>query len=352
MATMLRKSLFVFLTLALTACGVARAPQPPSENVAGKVSVHGSGQAGVEVLAWPATALSLGGRAPYRSGLSADDGGFRMQLPPGEYYFLARGKGQYAYYGRNPVIVPEKGLSDLKIGLVPIPTVPSTGEIGIKSGVSGTVLVDNVPLAGSVVYVYTDLTTRFKGMGYAMSTPTDVDGRFEIPLPAGTYYLLARMRQGGGMATGPLKAGDFIGYAPVNPVRIEEGRVALVAIPLLEVPEKVGQLSESLFGQTSIRGRILDRDGLPVAGARAILYDEPQMLNRPLYVSQPSAADGSFVLSFPVGGTYYLAARQQLGGAPAPGELYGTWDGTPDHSLKITTGEQINGLELKVEEMW
>jgi len=151
---------------------------------------------------------------------------------------------------------------------------------------------------------------------------------------------------------GPLRSGDYSGYAPENPVRVSSGRVTLLSIPVLEVPEKIDLLSNSLFGQTSLHGQVLNQAGQPVAGIRVVLYSDAQMFNRPGYVSQPTDAEGRFVLSFPHGGTYYLAARQQLGGAPAPGELYGTYDGTPDHSLKIETGEQKEGVMIRVEEMW
>lgn len=349
---MLKRHFVTFVLLSHLLCGCL-AGQPDKTAVSGKVSLHGGGMAGVEVLAWPATAMNLAGRPPFRSAPSAADGGFTLQLPAGDYYLLARGNGHYSFYGRNPVAVPATGIAELKIGLVPLaPAPPPPVALEIESGVSGELTVDGRPYADGVVYAYTDLTSRLKGMGYALSAPSDEDGRFEIPLPAGTYYLLARLRKDGGMVTGPLRAGDFIGYAPLNPLRVAEGRVTLVSIPLLEVPEKVDQMTATLFGQTSISGRVLDRDGRPVAGARAVLYDEAQMLNRPLYVSRPTEADGSFVLSFPTGGTYYLAARQQLGGAPSPGELYGTWDGTPDHSLQVTTGERKSGIDLIVEEMW
>jgi hypothetical protein len=76
------------------------------------------------------------------------------------------------------------------------------------------------------------------------------------------------------------------------------------------------------------------------------------MLNRPLYVSQPSGPDGRFVLSFPKGGTYYLAARDELGGTPAPGELYGRYQGSPDHSVRIRTGKTLQDIEIRVEEVF
>jgi hypothetical protein len=76
------------------------------------------------------------------------------------------------------------------------------------------------------------------------------------------------------------------------------------------------------------------------------------MLNRPLYVSQPTGADGRFQLSFPVGGTYYLAARNTLGGTPTPGDLYGRYQGTGGPAIKVETGQAIENLQVVVEEVW
>lgn len=348
---MCRKFFTILLLLTLVSCAPGK-PRQPLTAVTGKVSSGGMPLAGIEVDAYPVTTSTLVGPAPFRSAVTATDGLFRLALPPGEYYLLARGDGHFCYYGRNPVAIPGEGLSGLNLGLVAAQAGAPRREAGIAEGVAGYLLHEGQPLAGAVVQVYTDLASRLKGMGYAMGGPTDEDGYFEVPLPAGTYYLLARLRQGGGGMTGPLRAGDFIGYYAGNPLRVEEGRVGRIAIPMLEVPEKVDRLAGTLFGQTAVRGRILRRDGSPVAGVRAILYSDPQMLNRPLYVSQPTAADGTFVLSFPQGGTYYLAARNTLGGAPSPGDLYGTFDGSPDHALQVADGEQKSGIEIVVEEMW
>ena len=319
--------------------------------ITGKVSDHRQAVAGVEVVAYPAAAGTLDGAAPFGAAPTTADGRFQLELPAGSYYLLARGGGWFAYYGRNPITVPAQGIRDLNIGLVATVPPPTLVAPFIDSGIVGRVLWDGQPLPGAIIYVYTDLTSDLKGMGYVMGGPTDGDGYFEIALPAGTYYLLARKRSGTA-SVGPMRAGDFIGFAPENPVRVAAAAVIPLTLPMLVVPDKVDTLQGSLFGQTSLRGRILDRQGTPVAGVRAILYSDAQMLNRPLYVSAPTTRDGTYVLSFPSGGTYYLAARNTLGGAPGPGDLYGTWDGNPDHLLEVAEGATLTGLDMVVEEMW
>ncbi len=331
--------------LLLTPLGAQAAP------VSGKAAVNTKGVGGVTVQAYPLSATTLTGTPTATSLPTKADGLFMLELPPGDYYFLARGEGLFAYYGRNPVHVPAAGLTEMNLGLVPEKLPLPQQKALISNGVLGQVSAEGKPLAGALVYVYTDLTSQFKGMGLGIAGPTDDQGMFELDLPAGTYYLLARQRNSGA-AMGPLQAGDFIGYYPGNPLVLKEGAVARLALPMLEVPEKVERLADQLFGQTSIHGRVLDKKKQPVAGLRVMLYDDPQMLNRPLYVSQPTGKDGSFVLSFPRGGTYYLVARSELGGAPAPGELYGTYDKRPDRAVIVKEGQALKGVEILVEEMW
>ena len=56
-------------------------------------------------------------------------------------------------------------------------------------------------------------------------------------------------------------------------------------------------------------------------------------------------------MSFPQGGTYWLAARNQLGGPPMPGQLYGRYVGSQDGSVRVKTGEGLENIELVVERM-
>lgn len=319
--------------------------------LAGKTTVDGEAVAGIEVLAYPADTLDFSAPAPHRFGPTGADGQFVLELPRDRYYLLARGEGLFTFYGRNPVSVPKDGLENVNLLMVPTDLASPKSPARIETGVLGTVSVHGEPVSGAVVTVYPDLSSQLKGMGLGMSAPTDAEGFFEVPLPAGSYYLVVRVRKSGGFA-GPLRAGDLFGYLPANPLNLAEGEVARVHIPLIEVPEKVERHAASLFGNTRITGRIVDSEGQPVAGVQAMLYDDPTMLNRPLYVSQETGPDGRFVLSFPRGGIYYLAARDELGGTPAPGELYGRYQGSPDHSVRLRTGRTLEDVQIVVEEVY
>lgn len=337
--------------LLLAAAVLMLTGQASAALVKGKATVSAAPVAGVEVLAYPAGALNFAGAPLHLSAKTAADGLFALELPPGPYYFLARGAQLSAFYGRNPVTVPETGLENVNLLMTPdnLPGPQVNGKT--TDGVAGLVTLDGQPQADAIVTVYPDLSSQLKGMGLGMAPPTDALGYFEVPLSPGTYYLVVRVRKSGQMA-GPLKAGDLFGYFPGNPLVVRENSTASVHIPLIEVPEKVERLAASLFGNTLVKGRILDAKGQSVAGLQVLLYDDPMMLNRPLYVSQRTAADGLFQLSFPRGGHYFLAARNELGGTPAPGELYGRYQGTPDHSIEIETGKVLEGIEIVVEEVY
>lgn len=317
----------------------------------GKATVKSDPVAGITVAAYPVDVMSFDGEAPYNSAPTKVDGLFELDVPPGQYYIIARGEGLFTYYGRNPLSVPKEGVQKVNMLMVSTSGETPQTEPRVETGVMGTVTWNGKPVAGASASIYPDLSSQLKGFGMGMSAPTDENGFFEVPLEPGTYYLIVRQRQSGAYA-GPLRAGDLFGYYPGNTLALKEAEVARIAIPLIEVPEKVERFAASLFGNTTITGTIVDKDGTPLEGLRALLYKDMMMLNRPEYVSQPTGKDGKFVVSFPKGGTYYLAARNVLGGTPAPGELYGKYAGTRDGSIFVRTGKNLKKIRIAVEEVW
>jgi len=329
------------------ACSLAMAAQ-----VTGKTSLDDDHPvAGVRVAAYPATVLDFEGDPPFRSQPSNDQGQFNLNLPPGEYYLLAKGAKLFCFYGRNPVSIPPQGLDSINLLMTPqqLPG-PEPGK-DLGSPIQGRITHHGEPVAGATVMVYPDLSSQLKGMGLAASLPTDPSGLFELQLPPGNYYLVVRLRNSGALA-GPLKAGDLFGYYAGNPLVLKPQQVARVEIPVIEVPENISRHATSMFGSTRISDRIVDSRGEPVSGLVAMLYQDSSMLNRPLYVSAKTGGDGRFLLSFPQGGTYFLAARSELGGTPAPGELYGRYQGAGGEGLKIETGQSAEQIEIVVDEVF
>lgn len=204
------------------------------------------------------------------------------------------------------------------------------------------------------VYIYKE-NMDLKGPAYA-ETISDKDGNFSIQLPAGKYFLVARMRKNGEVA-GPLEVGDFKSEV-IGPIIIEEnGKVIKQDI---RVFQKTGENKDIAINttnnqsKTGISGTIYDAEGKPVAGARVHVYDHVQMSERPKFVSSPTGPDGKYIIYLPKGGTYYLAARDKFGGPPKVGDLYGRYDrGTIEPSgVVVKDNEILKNIDITIHRVW
>jgi hypothetical protein len=185
------------------------------------------------------------------------------------------------------------------------------------------VLFEDKPLGRAYVQVYRDAATNFRGMGLA-AVPTGEDGRFRIKLPPGTYYVLARKRQGGGMY-GPPGKDDYIGYLPGNPVAVRPGTFTPL---LLETTTRVDLLEEIWFteGESAgwFEGNVIEAaGGKPAAGLYVLFYTDEEMSGTPAFVAGPTDAKGHFRVRA-AAGTFHLLARSNLGGPLEVGEWHGT----------------------------
>ena len=236
----------------------------------------------------------------------------------------------------------------LVIGLLSGCSEQPVDSSGPKLGqISGTIVA---PLEGTTLYVYKKGMDLY-GPAFASSQLTDADGGFDLALPPGEYVVVARKRQNGEL-TGPVLAGDNRSEFINLTVKGAQQDITIVA------PPKVGDTrrltDEVLATQTGLSGRILDSDGNPVKGARIHVYDHVQMSERPKYVSEQTAPDGSYLIYLPKGGTYYLAARDKFGGPPKLGDLYGRYDqGTIEPSAVVIEDAKIlKNVDITVTKVW
>jgi len=152
---------------------------------------------------------SKGFKGPAYHILPVEKGTFRLRLPPGDYYLLARKRekgGQFGpiergdyfnYYYGNPVRIDAGVMKDMKIETITRLSMLEEGDVPPFRGVRGTVLgTDGRPVRG--IYVFAYLDKNMSGTPSLFSQPTGEDGRFELSLPGeGPYFLLAREAFGG-----------------------------------------------------------------------------------------------------------------------------------------------------------
>jgi hypothetical protein len=210
------------------------------------------------------------------------------------------------------------------------------------------VTLGGAPAANVGVYAYATAGSGFKGDDFSGLVRSNAKGEFTLDLPPGRYYLLARLRGDNSVDIGPLHKEDLLGYESGNPVAVVADRYTAAAIPAARLKMVKTRAESSVFQPGVIEGRIVDGKGRPVKGAYGALYDKASMTGRSVFRSDPTGLDGTFRLSVPIPGTYYLGARSGYG-TPHIGAWFGAWGGNADHTIAIRSGEVRSGIEIVVE---
>lgn len=302
-------------------------------------------------------------------GPTREDGFFSMDLLPGKYYVIGRKKADdtksdrlnigdyFSYYGGNPVIIKEKnytfvGLSSMKIDSTNISM--DVGEKGDANILEGHVIYQGLPLDGAFVYAYIDSSTEFKGPGFAMAGPTGQDGYFKFTdLPENNYYIVARKRSSGEKA-GPVERGDYFGYYLNNPVKSKNNILININIDTAMKSGEIGELDEGKNKSSDmyIKGMITDEKRNVMEGIYVFAYMERVIGHKkPTYISSKSDKSGKYILYFDKPGRFYIGARQNYGDSPKPGELYGLYDQTADHSIVIQNGTKLENINFIVQQI-
>lgn len=146
-----------------------------------------------------------------------EKGTFRLRLPPGSYYILARKRlkgGQlgpietgdyFNYYYGNPVRIEPGKVHEIKLETISKLSLNDSPDSAAFRGLRGTVRgPDGKPAKGLHVFAYLD--PAMTGMPDFFSPATSTNGQFELPLPEGIgpVYLLAREAFGGPATVGEL----------------------------------------------------------------------------------------------------------------------------------------------------
>lgn len=218
-----------------------------------------------------------------------------------------------------------------------------------KTGISGQVRLkeSGTPLAGAYINVYPNTISNLLGPSQFLSAPTGANGRYQLELPPGNYYVVSRQRASG-QANGPLATGDYYSDHQRILAQVKSGRLTQVDLNMVKMKAPMFFKKDQSLVQTTtgIKGILLDTQGRPVAGGFAIAYRNDDLQRLPDYASTLSNQQGEFTLYLPEGGEYYLAARIHAWDMPRPGELYGKYGGRIARSLKVKTDTFATGVEI------
>jgi hypothetical protein len=206
------------------------------------------------------------------------------------------------------------------------------------------------PLEKASLYIYKKGMDLY-GPAFAVSTETNREGRFAISLAEGEYVTVVRKRANGA-SVGPVVAGD--NRSEFIPMSVKNGMAQLNISAPLKVGDNRRLTRQDEATLTGFGGQITDADGNPAEGVRIQVYDHVQMSERPKYVSEKTGPDGRYQMLLPEGGTYYIGARDNFGGPPKLGDLYGRYDqGTIEPSaVVIRKNEVLNDVDIRVSKIW
>jgi len=219
-----------------------------------------------------------------------------------------------------------------------------------KQGIQGKLVHDGEPVADAFVYAYRSYSTNLLGPADFASNPSGPDGSFTVELVKGSYYVMARKRASGDN-TGPIVAGDLYSLHADNPVSIRDGAYTALDLELVQMRDPMFfQATSREETTTGIKGQIVDRKGNPVPWVFAMAYTSGDMKRVPEYTSVMTGTDGMFVIYLPRGGKYWVSARKNIREKPLEGEPYGLYAGTPDHSVLVTEGRFVGGINIQLEE--
>ncbi len=287
----------------------------------------------------------------YVFGPTKIDGTFEFTLPEGKYYLIALKKHRerndyipeandfYCFYSGAPVEVVSGGISYVGFNMIKIRKGGKDRATKGESGIYGKVLFDGKPLQKCYVYLYKNFASGFRGPAFI--TYPSFDGSFKIAVPPGKYYVIARKRQKGGMY-GPVEEGDFFNFYYGNPVVVKKDGYRYVEI---ETVKRLSQLEEGT-GFSHITGTVSDKNGNPLAGLFVLFYQNKSMQGKPLYISGRTNKGGEFSIKLPKG-TYYVSARENIGGPPVSNE----WFGKLATELKVKEESEIKDIKIIVERL-
>lgn len=205
------------------------------------------------------------------------------------------------------------------------------GDFGL---ISGQILIEGKdPMPGGQVGFFnadTGFPPKSANMRRIPNRVATVDpkGRFTVKLSPGRYYLGVIVREDTGK-TGPPGPDEksFSGVDEGGGRRIFQVTGGGAAQDFGPIPvsllESAGQSAEMF----TIRGRVINKDGQPFAGASILIRRHPDA-KRPDFIARQNSADGQFELQLPAGRPYYLIAKEVPGrGRPQTGRHVGAYTG-------------------------
>jgi len=210
---------------------------------------------------------------------------------------------------------------------------PATGGASANFVMKGRILdVGGNPVEGGEIFVYD--TPRTRRPADFISPKSGRDGLYRLEIPAGTYWVVARVRNGakyGPLITGGRHSGEAL------EIEAAAGEEMALDFTVADVREMARSLRKAEDDFRNLSGRILDRDGKPVRGAYAFARGEKNDHRLPDFISPWSDTDGRYSLRLPAG-------RYRLGAATA----YPPEEGAPTTEIVLDSIDPDAARDIRI----
>lgn len=215
---------------------------------------------------------------------------------------------------------------------------PATG--GDRTGVRGRVALKGEVVPGVGVYAYRDFDAGLDSVPVAISPPTNAEGIYELPLPAGSYHLVAAKTDARGLSG--LRDGDLFCFYGGNPVRVDPGREANVGFNLVRVG--ADPPPDPAYG---VSGAVIDEDGKPLAGAVVYFYKSPSdgFKGIPGFFSR-TGPDGTFRVRLRKGTFFAVARKRETGDLFGPTQIGDRFAYYVRNPITLEEGGATRGIRL------
>lgn len=176
--------------------------------------------------------------------------------------------------------------------------------------------INGKAVEGVKVFLYQ--STNVRKPADFISGQSDSHGKSAVTVPSGKYWAVARLKKDS--LYGPLMPGDKHSGEPVE-IDCSGDAETDVEFVVSDIRE-VGQRKRTNNSETiRLSGRILDKNGNPVAGAYAFAHSTREIEYVPEYLSTWTDESGDYTLYLPSGGNFWVGSAQQFPPPATPSAL-------------------------------
>lgn len=160
------------------------------------------------------------------------------------------------------------------------------------------------PVEGAEVFIYNSQDVRRPAD--FISSKTDKSGNFQMELPPGRYWAVARVRSG--EEYGPLVPGDKHSGDPEE-IELAPGEELKYDFIVVDIRETARLKRKTREDYIKIKGRVMDKNKIPLAGIYIIANRDKKHSGIPEYISAWTDDTGYYTLYIPRGKYYIGYAR-------------------------------------------